>query len=408
MRILQLCNRIPYPPKDGGAIGFYNFIKSYHALGQDLTVLSFNTLKHYWDPNKLPESFTRMADFRTVTVDTDVKPWGALKNLFTNESYNIQRFESPEVRQTLKDLLREKEFDIIHLDSIYVAMYLDTIRENSQARVVFRAHNIEYLIWQRLAEVAKPGPKKLYLQLLARRLKNYETAQFHKFDAILPISEYDKQIIREYSGNVPMYLTQAGVNWESFNPDFNQTEFPTLFHLGSLDWLPNLEAVDWFLEHVWPSIYAQCPQTKFYVAGRNMPDRLKNYKGGNVVMEGEVDDAMAFMNSKAIMVVPLLSGSGMRLKILEGMAMGKCIVSTSIGAEGINCEHGRDIIIADDPDAFIESLNGLLQDSERVFQIGENARALIKNHYVNEKIVEGVLGFYDQLISESVPTSEGA
>lgn len=400
MRILQVCNRIPYPPKDGGAIGFYNFIKSYHDLGQDLTLLAFNTYKHYWEPGTLPEAFTKLADIRTVPVNTNISPLHAFMNLFSNRSYNIERFDSPNVKAEVKHLLKEKSFDVIHLDSIYVAMYLNTIREYSNAKVVFRAHNVEYLIWQRLAEVSKPGPKKWYLALLAKRLKQYETHQFRKFDAILPISNNDATIIQEYAPSVPMHLTPAGVNMEDFNPDFNQVEFPSLFHLGSLDWMPNLEAVNWFLDKIWPKVNEANPEAIFRIAGRNMPNAIQQRNAPNVEMVGEVDDAFAFMNNQAIMVVPLLSGSGMRLKILEGMAMGKCVVATSIGAEGIEYHDGENIKIADSEADFAQTIIALTEDPDEVFRVGSNAIEMIQKQYTNQQIVKGLLSFYQNLVNE--------
>ncbi len=402
MRILQICNRIPYPPKDGGAIGIYNFVKCYHELGNDLTVLAFNTLKHHRDPEVLPTEFTSLADIRTVDLDTNISPWGAFLNLFSKKSYNVERFRSQAVRKKLAQILKEKAFDIIHLDSIYVAMYLDTIRQYSDAKVIFRAHNIEYLIWERLGEVAKPGPKKWYLRLLAKRLKNYETNKFPEFDAILPISNHDWKIINQYSPNVPKHLTTAGVNLEDYNPSFNHVEFPTLFHLGSLDWMPNQEAVNWFLNQIWPEIYQYNPECRFFVAGRNMPEHFRKYRSQNVQMIGEVENALDFMNAKAIMVVPLLSGSGMRLKILEGMAMGKCVISTSIGAEGIHYEDGKNILIADDKKTFIQKILDCLANKDEVFRIGQNAIELVRERYTNQRIVKDLMGFYEKLANQKI------
>lgn len=403
MRILQICNRIPYPPKDGGAIAMYNLTKGYYEHGISLTMLAINTHKHYKDPDQLPFDFTKLMDLHTVPVNTNIKPWDAFLNLFSNNSYNVNRFDAPEMHEKIASLLQAQTYDVIHLESIYVSMYLDTIRQYSNAKVVLRAHNIEYLIWDRMAQRANPGPKKWYLQLLAKRLRHYEISIYEQFDAILPISDYDESIINKYSPNIPKYVTTAGVNLEDFDPDFSQVEHPSLFHLGSLDWMPNLEAVEWFLNDIWPHVHEQNPSAKFYVAGRNMPDHYQSIKAPNVEVVGEVEDAHAFMNSKAMMVVPLLSGSGMRLKILEGMAMGKCVVSTSIGAEGIKCTDGHDIVIANDRQQFINKINELVKDQHQCLRIGEQAIELVRHQYTNHQIVKGLLSFYHRLLNREVP-----
>jgi len=402
MRILQICNRIPYPPKDGGAIAMHNLAKGYYEHGVSLTLLAINTHKHYRNPDQLPSDFTQMMELHTMPVNTNIKPWDAFFNLFSNASYNVIRFDDFGMREKIVSLLQAQTYDVIHLESIYVSMYLDTIRQYSNAKVVLRAHNIEYLIWDRMAKRAS-GLKHWYLQLLAKRLRNYETSVYDQFDAILPISDYDKNIMDEYSPNVPKYVTTAGVNLADFNPDFSQVEFPSVFHLGSLDWMPNLEAVDWFLDDIWPKIHEQHPSFKFFIAGRNMPDHYQSIEAPNVEIVGEVDDANAFMNSKAIMVVPLLSGSGMRLKILEGMAMGKCIVSTSVGAEGIECTDGQDIVIANDGQEFVNKIHELVNDQQRCLRIGEQAINLIRYKYTNHQIVKDLLAFYDQLMEREAP-----
>lgn len=399
MKILQVTYRLAWPPKDGGAIGIYNFTKGYYEAGADLTLFALNTKKHHINLADLPyERFKKYADVRAVDIDTDIKAWDAFANLFTTKSYNIERFYSKEARKHFEALLKEKHFDIIHFDGPFTGNYLHVARKYSKARCVMRAHNVEFKIWERLAESTPTGFKKSYLKLLANRLKKYELNLINHFDAILPISNYDASIFKSSGCTKPMYIIPAGVFLEDFHPETSKIDLNAVFHLGSLDWMPNQEAVLWFVKEIWPKVQEKCPNASFYVAGRNMPKWLPVKDISNIEWTGEVDDAFKFMNGKAIMVVPLKSGSGIRIKILEGMAMNKCIVTTRIGAEGIDVTNGDNILIADEPNTFSEKVVELLNDKSRILAIGHNARKLVEENYDNRKLVSNLLNYYSDII----------
>nr|WP_255530377.1 glycosyltransferase family 4 protein [Pedobacter sp. ASV12] len=154
-----------------------------------------------------------------------------------------------------------------------------------------------------------------------------------------------------------------------------------MFHLGAMDWRPNKEGLEWFLDEIWPDIETLSGELRFYIAGKNMQKQFFEYDSENLIVESEVFDAIEFMNSKAIMIVPLLSGSGMRVKIIEGMAMQKCIIATTMAAEGINCEPGKDILIADTPDEFYRSILQCITQPNRWREIGKNARKTVERDH---------------------------
>jgi glycosyltransferase involved in cell wall biosynthesis len=164
-----------------------------------------------------------------------------------------------------------------------------------------------------------------------------------------------------------------------------------------MDWIPNLEGICWFLEKVWPEVHRRYPALHYYLAGRHMPGWLKEKQFPNVVVVGEVDDATAFMHSKSVLIVPLFSGSGIRIKIIEGMACGKPIISTSVGAEGIHCTPGRNIFIADSPDEFVRSISAFIEDKELCDSVGRNARDLVLTEYNRDLIISKLLGFYEKV-----------
>lgn len=394
MKILQLAYRVPFPPKDGGSIGIYNYTKGYHDVGHEVTLLAMNTTRHYVDKSTLPKSFTSLADIHLVDVDNDIKVDEAFLNLFTSKSYNVQRFISPAFEDELVEILEANKFDIIHFDGIYTAPYLSTVKQYSKAKTVMREHNVEHIIWQRLAEGDDSFLKKQYMALLARRLKKYEQQVINKFDAIIAITQEDKNLLQQLGCTTKIIISPAGIDIDNYAPDKTSVEFPSLFHIGALDWMPNQEGVKRFIADEWINIYDKFPNLRFYIAGRNMPAWMKEWKYPNVIPVGEVSDAVKFINSKAIMLVPLYSGSGIRIKIIEGMALEKPIVSTQIGAEGIPYTDGKNILIAKEKGDMLKCISEYVTDRSYAERIGKEARVFAKEHFDNKNLITSLIKFY--------------
>lgn len=398
MKILQVCFRVPYPPHDGGAIAMYNMAKGFYEHGCDLTILSFNTVKHYIEEEHLPENFKKFGELVTHPLDATVKPVEAFLNLFTKKSYNISRFDNEGFHEKMKNLLLKNEYDIIHFEGLFTSMYVDTAREFApKSKLVLRQHNVEHLIWERLMHESRFG-KKQYLKVLVKRLKKYELLALKKFDAIIPITEVDAQFFKK-CGIKKMFVSPTGVNIETFKADSTEIQANSIFHLGALNWMPNQKAIKWFVEEIWGNVQKEIPEAKFYIAGRDIPDWIFDYnnQGKNIEVVGEVTSAVDFMNSKSIMVVPLKSGSGMRIKIVEGMALGKPIVSTSIGAEGIEYTHQKNILIADSKQDFVKELVTLLQNQQKQEEIGKEAIQLVQEKYSNYSRIGDLLAYYQKI-----------
>lgn len=400
MKLLILCNRIPYPPKDGGSLAMYKLIQGYFRAGVEVSLIAINTRKHYLGEDSV-SPLQAMAKVYWIYLDTDIKATDAFLNLFSKKSYNIERFNAQEVHEKVAAVLKEESFDVIQLESIFMAPYLPTIRQFSNAPVVLRAHNVENEIWYAMAEREKNVLKQWYLRLLAKRLAAYEKNLKSAFDGVLPISDHDAHWFQKSGFNAPMHITPVGINTEEFPGSSDPAKPGTLFHIGSLDWMPNEEALEWFIEAIWPSIKEAVPEATFHVAGRHMPEWVHQLNEPGIEIAGEVDDAKGFMIDKQIMVVPLLSGSGIRVKILEGMALGKCIVTTSLGAEGINCRHGEHLFMADEDQTFAMQVVDCLKAPEKALQIGKNAARFVNEHYDNQSITEQVLDFFQKSVIAS-------
>jgi len=409
LRVLILCVRFPYPPKDGGSIAMFNMIEALHDHGHEVTVVAMNTSKHYVHVRNLPDEVLEMAEFHAVDIDTSPNRIDALANLlFSRKSYHVQRFDSRGFRTALSGILKDREFDIIQLETLYMASYLDIIRKHQeQACVLLRAHNVEHEIWNRKAGNEEAPWRKYYFEITAERIKAFETGVFQNnhLDAIITVSQRDEKQIKKAGAKVKLKTVPIGINLEKLPiNDLYETDTPaanrkecSLFYIGALDWMPNVEGLDWFLRHVWPKVQQRYPYTVFRIAGRNMPPKYRTLRQRQIEVLGEVENAYQFMTENDIMVVPLFTGSGMRVKIIEGMALKRPIVATRIAVEGIDPEHGKHMFLGDDERAFVKYLSILIEKPEMRTLIGNQAGELIRKKFDNKKIVGDLIDFYSSL-----------
>ncbi len=374
-------------------------MKGLLKLDVEVTLFSINTTSNRIDVEDIEDPLFDEIRFYSHPVDTDINLWGMLLNVFSDESYHVSRYFDEDAAKLLENILHEQEFDMIQFEGLFVVPYLDVVKAHSKAKLIYRAHNIVFDVWERLAYTERSIPRRRYLEFLARRLKSYETEQINRFNQIFAISEPDRQSILRLGCETKLEVFPVALDMEKYITEPVNYAFPTLFHLGAMDWQPNREGLEWFLDEIWPDIEKLNSELRFYIAGKHMQQQFFDYDSDNVVVEGEVLDAVEFINSKAIMIVPLLSGSGMRVKIIEGMAMRKCIIATTMAAEGIICEHGKDILIANTPDEFYRSILQCITNPGRITEIGENARKTVEKHYNITTISQRMLQIYQQIIN---------
>lgn len=400
MKILQLCNRIPFPLADGGAIAMFAMTKSFADAGCEVDMLAINTKKHRVDVASLPTWFTEKTKLYAVEADTDVKALGAFLNLFSAASYNLVRFDIPAVHTKLKELLLQNKYDIIQLEGFFLSKYIPTIRSYSSAYISMRAHNVEFLIWERMAAATISPLKKWYLNLLAQRLKKEELDTLNKVDCIIPISGVDQQSFVQLGAKVPMHVSTGGVDEALLEKQAPLSNVQSLFHLAAMNWQPNVQAANWFLEKVWPLVQPKFPELTLFLAGKDMPASFFQLQSKQLLVQGSVADAHSFMSDKNIMIVPLLSGSGMRIKIVEGLALGKVIISTSIGAEGIAFTHKKNILIADTANDFAAAIELALNDKALCEELSKNAKELVRQYYTNTGIIKSLIEFYKTQLAQ--------
>ena len=398
MKILLLTHRVPFPQNGGYPIVVGNTIHGLVNLGYEISLVSLNARKHHHEEEQQDELLSKIK-YRSYDIDTSMSLFEGFMTTFTRNVYNIDRYYDAEFEKLLVREVRNNNYDIIQFEGLFVASYIDSIRKNCRAKLVYRAHNIEHQIWERLVQQKNDPLKKFYLKLMSRRIKKYETQQISKFDAIAVFTDQDKSTMLQFGVKMPVEVVPVGVDLKHYKPDFSKTEFPSLFFLGSLDWTPNREGIVWFLENFHNDIVNEELKVKFYVAGNDIPEEFDDYEVmGKIFIPGEVDDALEFLNSKAIMIVPLLSGGGMRVKIVEGMAMQKCIISTSLGAEGINYKNGVNILIANTHDEFFRAIHRCVADEDYCKAVGINARKLVEDQHDVNKVTNNLVALYKGLL----------
>ncbi len=396
MRILQLCKKFPFPVKDGESLAITNLAQAFHALGHEVTLLAMNTSKHWCDLDQLPSDFNHYAAVHAVEIDNRVRPLGLAHNLlFTSNSYHVERFREERFAQKLRAVLHNQDFDVVQVETIYLSPYLQTIRENSRALVSLRAHNVEHEVWERVTTNSK-SLKKWYLEQATPRLKRYELEHLNAYDVVAGITARDVAHFQRLGLNKPALDIPIGIDCSRYAPDYRPFRGPlSLSFIGSLDWVPNIEGLQWFLEQVWTPLLAPAfPKLTLHIAGRNTPDWLMRLNLPRVTVHGEVPDAAEFLNQHPIMIAPILSGGGMRAKILEAMALGRVVLSTRLGMEGIDARHSQEALLADTPDEFLRAIAQSIERPAEATRLGANARAFCASHFDNLTIAGKLLDQY--------------
>lgn len=395
LHILVLCNKMPYPSNDGGTIATLNMIMGLAAQGNKVDVLAMQTPKHNFPLEKLTPELKQNIDWHSVWIDTDIRIGRLLKNLlFSRLPYNAERFVSEEFDAKLRELLRNN-YDIVQLEGLYLSNYIPTIRKYSKSVISLRAHNVERQIWERLAETETNMARRIYKRILSRRIGRFESQALKQIDLLVPITRNDAEKLPFAPQNT--YVAPTGIEPQKFVAYKEPIVRKSVFYIGALDWEPNQEAVLWFVRNVWVAVHESHPDWEFHIAGRNAPDSFANRVSQYpVVFDGQVASAQEFIERHNIMVVPLLSGSGMRIKIIEAMAHSRCVVTTPIGAEGIDAENGRQILIGTSPDELKQLITKAIGDADYTRKVADEAFAFTNANFNNRVIIKGLNQFYKQ------------
>ena len=397
MKILFLSPTVPFPLTDGGRIRVYNLLKQI-AQKSDVTLLALETQ---------PTDPEGVAELRELGIQVHLVPHastlprvslGTLTKAFLKrQPITVARYDVPVYRRKLKALLANEAFDLVHYEMFHVAQF----HTETDLPSILSQQNVDSAIWRRLcSETANPFYKFAYwTQQLA--FQRYERLLSPKFNVVTCTSDIDAAVFGQHCSKDAIEIIPNGVDITHYHPDFTGEAPAHLIYIGSMDWYPNEDAVAFFADEVLPQIQEKVPDVAFSIVGGNPSARVQKLaERDGIVVTGRVPEIKPYFAEATVFVVPLRIGSGTRLKILEALGMGKAIVSTSVGAEGLDLRNDEEICIADEPTDFADAVTRLLTDPELRRRIGENGRARVERDYDWRSIGEKLHTLYTKILQQ--------
>jgi polysaccharide biosynthesis protein PslH len=398
MKILVIGNRIPVKAKDGGALATKQMLQILAENGNSVDFVSLNTLKHFASDQDIQTELHFLNKVKYCTTDTSLKPFAALKNLlFSSKSYNLERFYSQDFLSLILGELKTQKYDIVQFEGLFSTPYIQEIKKVCNSKLVVRTHNIETNIWSLMASQQKNKFKRWYLGKMAKRLRQEELKLYQFADGFMHISDTDKQFFEEKFPKSIHTLVGYGVNPTPHN-EIEKIE-NSVCHIGSMEWQPNVEGLQWFLKEVWPLVLSNEKDAKMYIAGKAMPEEFTRGSWPNVWVLGEVENASDFMQQHEILVVPLHSASGIRIKTIEAVSLGICVVTTPVGAQGLPLQHGKEIWIENNAQKFADAIVTLLQNKQKAKQIAFQGKIRAEAEFTLHSISAKIQSFYQLLLS---------
>jgi len=385
VKILFLNKRVPFPADNGGKIRTLNVLK-HLAQWHDITYLC-NIQKG--EENYLPEVDKLGLRIETIpwkeTSRSSLRFYAELfANLFSRYPYNVAKDFDIALKSRAIELLKEESYDLLICDFVQMALNVQGI--GGIPNILFQ-HNVEAEIFERHATSGPGFLRRRYMALQWKKMKRFEALAGRNFTKVVAVSTRDREIYRrDYKWN-HVDVIDTAVDVEYFHPGKNEEDRKTVMFLGSMDWLPNIDGVLFFVKEIWPRIRSCVPDAKFQIVGRNPVESIQRLnRESGIEVTGTVDDVRPFLGRASLIAIPLLVGGGTRIKIYEAMAMSKSVVSTSLGAEGLQVQSGVHLEMADQPEDFAEKTINILKNPAIQRTLGQSARNLVVENFSAEKV----------------------
>jgi len=403
MRILWLKSELLHPVDKGGKIRTYYMLKELKK-NHHVTYLTLDDGDAAPDAAELASEYCHdlvTIPFRAREKFTTGFFVELAANLLSPLPYPMAKYRSEAMREAIAAQFRRQRYDVLVCDFLTPSINMPAVVPC--ATVLFQ-HNVEAMIWKRHYQVQKHPVKRAYLYEQWRKEVRYEKATCRQFDQVVAVSEDDAEVMRAEYGIETVASVATGVDTDYFRPSGAERVEPrSLVFTGSMDWLPNDDAIRYFTSEILPRIRRSVPDVKLTVVGRNPLPGLVELaeRDPSIVVTGRVDDVRPYMERAAAYVIPLRIGGGTRLKVYEAMAMEKAIISTSIGAEGLPVRHGSDILLADSPDTFADSVVDALTDPTLSGRLGQNAARLVRERFGWSGVADEFAGLCEQAIGRA-------
>jgi glycosyltransferase involved in cell wall biosynthesis len=392
MRILFVSTNLPVPANNGQAIRTLSILRALRSLGHRLNFVSFAPRVRPAMLDPLPSCCEDIdlleSEWKLNNMSQGSDYIGRIRSLLLFRSYSAERFRCQAMKARIDHHLLSSSFDLIICDSLYALANVP----KTDVPVLLNCHNVEHVILSRYAQIERSYAKKWYARMESFLLRKAERTACRRSSYAMACSEHDRDMLVQLRPALPVFVVPNSVNTDlsfSFSSKENSSDAPVVLFQGGMDWYPNRDAVEFFAHSIFPFIRTECPHVRFVVAGRNPPANfvMKFRDDSSIEFTGTVADMTPYLSAATVIVVPLRLGSGTRIKILEACAARKAVVSTTIGAEGLQFKSGREIVLADSPRAFAESVVSLIRDSRRRERLADAARTAVVQRYSHAALV---------------------
>lgn len=398
MRILQLAPQFPFPSDDGGKIGISNIY--YQFLKQGYEVEMICTSRFPID-NEQINKYKKEGNINIVLLDSRNTKLRVLKYFLMNKSMYIEKQYRSNLMQVIESLVDMSTIDIIHADHSNMAKLAIQLSKKYDKPIGLRLHNIEYLIWERFYRgLSKFSPKKLFIGQQFHLLKKLELKFISDSDVAFAITKQDQSLIKKLLPNSNIEVASAGVDVDLWRPDFNCSRVPnSLVIATNFNWFHNVNAVRWFLDRVLPKLREIYPNFQLKIIGKNPPSDFNKYISVGAKNIGYVDDVKPYFNQSKVYIAPLFVGGGIRIKILEAMAMGLPVIATDISAEGIEANNEQGLIRANSEEEYFNQIKILFDNEDLRIELGKKARDFILANHTWKSNVAIIINSYSKLVS---------
>lgn len=381
MRILVITNQIPYPTVSGAPLRTYNILRRL-ASEHDVYLVAF-------EADKMPtEGVAHLSQFCRQVIAIQTRPlkdalhWGkALRAIMNAEPPELRLGYSEELASEIRRLSDRVDFDLVQIEHGSMGMYLDSLPPRLREKTIWLLHDIDFDKFARIARIEPRKLAKVRYGLHAAIMKRWQPRMADRFRLCVTMSEADRRLLLSYNGNLEVFVSPNGVDTKSQRQLLEEADDAEILFVGNMSYQPNVDAAIYFCGEVLPLIRKLQPDLKVWIVGIKPDESVKRLEGDGVFVTGQVKDVVPYYRRSKVCVVPLRAGSGTRLKILEAMALGRPVVSTSIGCEGLDVENGRHLLIANDSESFARHVVKLLAEPRLRAGIAASAREFVVASY---------------------------
>lgn len=407
MRILFITDVMPYPVVSGNRLRVYHLCRQL-ARSHEVWLVSSVSSPQETESEAVEHMRTFCHEVITVVRDQKSKLQhmpGLLRFALAGRPPELKFEYCENLAREIHHLTAERDFDIVHVEPSYLACYREALAPARRHRVVLGYHNVDFRLYRLVAQVEKDPLTKMRAYVHSAWMRHWEPRYAENFDQRVVCSEVDRQLLLDANPRLNVTVCPNGVDTEEYQPLPEDNDRPTILYIGSMNYAPCADGAVLLCQQILPFIESKVPEVELWIVGRNPPERVRRLERDNVHVTGFVDDIMPYYRRSTVCVVPLRAGSGTRLKVLEAMALGRAMVSTSIGCEGIDLVDGEHIFIADDVHDFAEKTLKLLTDAQLRRDMVASARRLAAEKYDWRVLVEGLIQTYERLLPGGIPTA---